>query len=62
MRDAVDLREASVWVDGLWEPRDVVEARVDTLPGMLATRCRFETIAILGKIKRRVKVELVMPV
>ena len=35
MREAVDLRDARVWADDLRERREVVEARVDTFPGMI---------------------------
>ena len=37
-REVVDLRDASVWVEDLWERWEAVELRVDTRPGILAIR------------------------
>ena len=37
MRDAVDRREPSVWVEDFWEIRDAVEVLVETLPGILTS-------------------------
>lgn len=36
IREAVDLRDARVWVDDLRERREAVEARADTFPGMIS--------------------------